>query len=97
MIVIPGEGAAINITSGSLEDNLGLPGLGEGMFGPINQGGGALGGTMNELGEGVVSHLGAPPANGDNLSLNEISKISPPPSLQGELQVKPAGMIGPSQ
>ncbi len=91
-----GEGASMDsiCNMGSLEDSFIPSSLGEGMLESIKRGGGALGGTMNELGERVVSHLGAPPANGDNLSLDKISEISPPPTLQSELQVKPAGIIG---
>ena len=68
------------------------------MLQAVNQGGGALGGTMDELGGRVVGHLGAPQAEGDNVKLEQMASGDlgnlKAPSVQGDLQLKEAGMGG---
>lgn len=94
-----GEGASVDsvFNMGSLDEVAKTQGVGDGMVESINKGGGALGGTMDELGGQVVSHLGAPQAEGDNIKLEQtvagdLNNLKAP-HVQGDLQLdKGVGM-----
>ena len=98
-----GEGASINsiCNTVSLEDGFRPSGLGEGLFESINRGGGALGATITEDLANVTGQLVTKEAGGEGKALNigdlsggDITNIKAPPTVQGDLNLKEAGMVG---
>jgi hypothetical protein len=101
-----GAGGMLPIEGTSLENVI----FSEGISGPIsgngqdsifdfiNKGGGALGGTLNKLGEQALDYLGTPHAKGDSLDLSQVTateiRQANIGNLSSEARLKEVGMIG---
>lgn len=63
-------------------------------FQSINAGGGALGATITAAAAGAVNHYGVKEAKGDPLTLENLNGKFEVPTVQGDLQINTAGLIG---
>ncbi len=94
--MLPIEGKSIDIGLGSVDQVMSMPNM-DGLFGKLNEGGGAFGQTITNQISGAIDHHFAKEAQGEQgVGLENLGKGErvAPPSAQGDLQVKGMGMVG---
>jgi len=95
--MLPFEGKGLeNVVNADINSTIALEGA-DSLFSKMNAGGGALGGTLNQLGEQALDYLGTPHAKGDNLKLEELGDKIKVPNVPGDLgegAMKNVGLVG---